>query len=296
MKWKTVRPGLASQLVLETSMQTRAIRFIASALVSSVFCLNALLSSPPCAQAQAGSDKKPTTTGAKVKAWEVRQWSRVHGDMLAMVSERGFKMTYLKSGLNFIALPPFTDYTIFNRRTAKIATAKIATFRSWIKPIGFLGGISIVDVPLAQKTTKAIAGIRAAWYESPQSYNDSQMKMRGRGDIAGSAVRKMELASASSLGVAPSICTAMAKVTEVPQTKGIPLECTYYDMDMDVIHHLKTFSVKAVQVPASEFAIPKGLKIEKQMEQVNVGEGDQDALDLILEGSKRRVEKGPKTK
>lgn len=296
MKWKTVRTRTASQMLLETSMQTRAIRFIASAVVSSVLCLNALLSSPPCAQAQTGSDKKPTTTGAKVKAWEVRQWSRVYGDMLGLVSDRGFKMTYLKSGMNIIALPPFTDYSIFSRRTKKIATAKIATFRSLIKPIGFLGGINMMDVPLVKKSTKVVASMKADWYESPQSYSDSQIRIRARGDISGSAVRKMELASASSLGVAPSICTAMAKVTEVPLTKGIPLECTYYDMDMDVRHHLKTFSCKTVQVPASEFEIPKDLKIERQIEQVNVGEGDQDALDLMLESGRRRVEKGPKTK
>lgn len=228
--------------------------------------------------------------GAKVTAWSLDQFSRVYGDMRLLVSPTCLKVTYSKSELVFISVAPFSEYSVFSARTGKYSTTKVATYRSLVRPVSMVSGISVTDVPLAKTGSKTIAGVKTDLYESSEAYRTQQRKYRSNNEIAGSAVSKMQLASASSLGVAPAICLAIAKVVEVPVTKGVPIECTYFDMDDEEKHHLKTYKCKSIQVPTSVFSIPKGLKFTRQVEQVNVGEGDQDALDLMLEGGRRRVE------
>ncbi len=261
----------------------------ANLLLAALFVVsisNAALSQPKKSQAQ-----PTTTTQTKVKAWSIDQYSRVYGDVRALIAPGGFRMTYLKSGLNFLCLPPFTAMSIFNVKTGKYCIVKVASYRSLVRPMSLVSGISITDVPLIKKTTKTIEGVKTDWYESPESFRTQQLKVRAANECAGSAVSRMHFASTSSLSIPPAIFLPASKVVEVPLTKGIPIECTYFDMDDEEKHHLKTFKCKSVQVPLSEFSLPKGLKLVNQAEQVNVGEGDQDVLDLMLSGGRKRVEK-----
>lgn len=262
----------------------RAIATLASLIVT---CTQTV-AAPSAANSKGTSEPAP---GAKIKAWSLEQFSRVYGEMRLLLSPTSFKLKYVKSELVFISNAPYTEFFVFNARTGKYSTTKVATYRSFVRPVSMVSGISVIDVPLSKKGTKMILGIKTDLFESSEAYRTQQRKFRANNEIAGSAVSKMELASTTTLGVSPAACLAISKVMEVPNTKAVPIECTYFDMDDEQKHHLKTYKCKSVQVPASEFSIPKGLKFTRQVEQVNVGEGDQDALDLMLEGGRRRVEK-----
>jgi hypothetical protein len=251
-----------------------------------VFAAILLCIVPVTAQSATPTTAKPDALG---KGWTLSQQSRIQGLVQVTFAERGFKAS-LQSGITVVASAPFTELCVYSLHTKKMHRMPIDKFRAqFSKVLAIATGETLPEMHMRKYSSSQMFGFPVVKYKNTAA--DLAMRIAKQRDqtISRAAAKTGEATIAVGMSDVPQIHALMAKIYGIPLLNGVPLEFTFHDLDYDKKVQLSTNSAKSISVSASEFTVPPKLKLVKQQEEVSVGDSDDDAMQLILNGADRTI-------
>lgn len=274
-------PGRANHV---QPLWRRCFRLFALIFATSLF---GCLQSATAADTPATSTPKSNAPEVAFKnAWKLDQRSRVLGDVTIFICPTGIKAVNRKDKLTVVCAAPYAEVVTYSLRTGKICKQTFArSDNPYAKAVAMFSGIAHAQVPVVKTRTYQKGGLTWSDFKITEEYKKQRQAMWKKHEVTGSEPAYGNLV-VFSLPMDKRAIDWLARLYCVPKTGMIPFDVTFWDVDNEVHSLVKTFSMVSTRLTASDFKIPGGLHPVKDPRSVIQDETANDAIEMMMGGSK----------
>ncbi len=220
----------------------------------------------------------------ELDGYVINQACRLTGDCDLLVSKAGARLTYRKTGVVNLFVPPYKEIICFNPATRTICRAPAAKFTNFAGKSMAMFTFTIEDAQLEPAGKVKKFGFQLQKLVTTKAYEFSQAAKRSRNELSASAPASLFIlgATAPDITSEPRLGLFLQRAHCLPPCNLFPLEVESRSMAKGMIHYLVTKQVKADRIAAANFSVPQGYRPVKNMQALLETDSSEAAIQMIV--------------
>lgn len=219
------------------------------------------------------------------QAWNLNQSSLIMGEYDVLVNKEGIKATCSRSGLTFVAKAPEWKPLGYSQRAKALWQPKSnEEFNPSAGPCKVLaiGGIpALSSIPLVHQGTKTIQGLVCENFVTSEEWTKRQGDLVKQDRVNSRSARKAQF-QAAELNLPKPSYTILEQIYGLPRYPLAPIFYNYVSFQHAVKPVLVTNNIKVSKVPKDWLAIPKGLHIVRDAQDLNLDQTAQSGMENLF--------------
>lgn len=263
LRFASVTKSLAASLAVST-------------LLLATFAGNASVCAQPAA--------KQVKPARKFDGYALTQTCKVTGEADLLVSKGGVKVTYRKTGLVNLFLPPYKEIVCFSPASKTICRAPSRSFSNFVGNSMAMFTFTIEDAQLEPAGTVKKYGFNLRKLKSTAAYERSQAAKRARRELSASAPASLVIVGSVVPDIVndPVQANFVQRVHCMPPCDVFPLEVQNNSMAKGHIPFLVTSQLKATKIDGDAYNIPANFKTVKNMQTLLETNSSTAAIQMIV--------------
>lgn len=219
------------------------------------------------------------------EAWSLHQTSLIMGEYDVLLNKEGIKASCSRSGLTFIAKAPEWKPLGYSQRAKALWQPKGSEeFNPSAGPFKVLaiGGIpALPSIPLVHQGTKTIQGLVCENFVTSEEWSKKQGDLVNQDKFNIRSARKAQF-QAAELNLPKPTYTILEQIYGLPRYPLAPIFYNYVSFQHAVKPVLVTNNIKVSKVPKDWLVVPKGLRIVKDAQDLNLDQTAQSGMENLF--------------